>query len=227
MDTRKRNAFRLSLVAGAVAALGWSAGSFAQEGYVISGTGDVVVSGRGDCVYTGRWTPSDAIAQCDPDLVAVQAPVVEERVVQAPRQIRLDADTTFAFDKAELTDEGKRLLDQIADAATSEQTRNEQITIVGYTDKIGTEEYNLDLSERRAQAVREYLVERGVSEQNIQTAARGESNPIVSCEGLTGDEAIQCLRPNRRTEIEFAALEVAPGQEEQLQPEQLPPEQQR
>lgn len=214
--------FRASLIAGAIAMTGFASGAFAVEsGYVTSGRGDAVRSSSGDCIRTSSWTPAQASMQCDPAIIGsfmpvqVEEPVEEAQVAPAPaappmRRVTLDTDTTFGFDSDQLSDEGKQELDQIVDA--SETAENMQIQISGHTDRIGPEGYNEDLSRRRAEAVKEYLVSEGVPEESISLAALGESNPIVQCEGMSGDALIECLEPNRRSEIEFAAFE--PVQEE-------------
>ncbi len=124
----------------------------------------------------------------------------------APDGVTLEADTTFGFDEAQLTDEGRQLLDELV--ARAERFEDPQFRITGHADALGPESYNEDLSARRAEAVKDYLVSKGVSEDAIETAARGSNDPVVSCEGLSGDPLIECLGPNRRAVIEFAAFET-------------------
>ncbi len=210
MDVRK---LFYTVAAGAV--LGFAGNASALEGYLTDNVGDVVRDNSGDCVTTNFWTPEDAIAECHPEFVQVQER--EAAAFEEPRQvtqlINLEADTTFDFDKATLTDAGKAELDEIAQRA--KETQDPRVRIVGYTDRIGPQSYNQDLSQRRARAVEDYLVARGVAPEGIQTAGRGEADPVVSCEGLQGGALIDCLRPNRRSEIEFSAFEVI--EEDQVQ----------
>lgn len=189
------------------AMFGLAGGAAAQEGYVTSSTGEIVTNSFGDCVTTSTWEPSMAVPQCHPELAALEeVQAVQPEPRRVTRLINLEADANFDFDEATLTEEGKRKLDEIV--ATLRDAQDPRIQLVGYTDRIGPEEYNQQLSEERARAVRDYLVERGVPGGAIQLAARGESNPVVSCEGISGNALIECLRPNRRTEVELSAFEV-------------------
>jgi OOP family OmpA-OmpF porin len=78
----------------------------------------------------------------------------------------------------------------------------ENVLIVGYTDHIGSGKYNQKLSERRAGAVKKYLVGKGVKADRLTAEGRGEANPIAACEGKKNAALITCLAPNRRVEIE-------------------------
>lgn len=183
--------------------------SFAATGYVDESGDSIVRTGYGDCLHTARWSKQNAIAECDPDLVAsTEVSAVETIMVKDLRPISLQADALFAFDSATLTDEGRSQLDQTVGSLTARALENKQIEITGHTDKIGSEAYNLGLSERRAQAVRDYLVSKGLPADAISTQGIGAAQPVVSCEGETGTGLIDCLAPNRRTEIEFSAMEV-------------------
>ncbi|SCZ57803.1 OmpA family protein [Thiohalomonas denitrificans] len=216
MDVKK---LLYTFAAGAL--FGFGGNAVAVEGYVTDGIGDVARDAAGECVTTEFWSRDNAIAECHPQLVQRDEVAAFEEPRRRTEMISLEADTTFDFDEATLTDEGKAELDEIAERAKDAQ--DPRIRIVGYTDQIGPESYNQELSEKRARAVEEYLVKQGISSETIQTAARGESDPVVSCEGLQGDALIECLRPNRRSEVEFSAFEVIeeePQQEQDLQQEQ-------
>lgn len=99
----------------------------------------------------------------------------------------------FDFDKAELRPENRELLSRIAGVLMTADDFS--IQVYGHTDDVGSVEYNRELSERRAEAVRRYLVEAGVDEDVIQSKGFGKSSPLV--EG-TDPEARQ---RNRRVEI--------------------------
>jgi len=189
-----------------------SVAAFAQPGYVDDGSGSVIRAGSGDCLHTGRWSVPNAIAECDPEIVAkrdaTDVAAVEVVMVTKENPIRLQADTLFAFDSAELTSKGKSALDDLLGTLTAQSLQDQKLQIRGYTDKIGPEEYNMKLSKERADAVRDYLVSKGVVPSFIETEGLGKSDPVVDCSGKRGDSLIECLGPNRRTEVEFSAVEV-------------------
>ncbi len=190
-----------------------SGSSVAATGYVDDSAKGIVRTGYGDCLHTGRWSVPNAIAECDPEIVAMrdkpaEVAAVETVIVKELKPLALQADALFAFDSAELTADGRDQLDQVVGSLTAKQLDNKQIEITGYTDRIGPETYNQTLSERRAQTVRDYLVSRGLPADAISTQGLGAAKPVVGCEGERGAQLIDCLAPNRRTEIEFSAMEV-------------------
>lgn len=216
MDTRMKQAVVPRLLAGAVCIFGVGAAHAVSpaEAYVTDNAGNILRDGYGECVRTPAWTPEAAIAQCDAEVFAAFERQAQAEPEAMPTQrITLDADTTFDFDEATLTERGKQDLDRIVEAA--QRTEQSRVQVTGYTDRIGPESYNEDLSRRRAQAVREYLVQNGIPEDAINIAAMGEQNPVVSCEGISGNALIECLRPNRRSEVEFAGFEVQSEQREE------------
>jgi OOP family OmpA-OmpF porin len=189
-----------------------SVSGLAATGYVDASDGSVVRTGYGDCVHTGRWSIPNAIVECDPEIVAKRdgaaVSAVEVVMVTLKNPVRLEADTLFAFDSADLTDDGKAALDDMLSQLTAESLQQQQLEIRGYADQIGDDAYNLALSERRASSVRDYLISRGVVPDFIAMKGFGEANPVVDCSGKSGSMLIECLAPNRRTEIEFSAMEV-------------------
>ncbi|MDH5824371.1 OmpA family protein [Luteimonas sp. RD2P54] len=116
---------------------------------------------------------------------------------------KLGADGLFAFGKSSLDDfspEGQRALDELATRLTSGRPL-EIVHVIGHSDRIGSDQGNLRLSTQRAEAVREYLIDRGVPEDRITAVGRGSVEPMVECEGDRGQEVIDCLAPNRRVEV--------------------------
>jgi OOP family OmpA-OmpF porin len=132
------------------------------------------------------------------------APVCEERL----DTITIDASKLFGFDKSKLQDAGRAELDIAADKIKA----NADITnvlVIGHTDLLGTYEYNQALSERRATQVAQYLASQGVNSNIITATGRGESVPVVACEGIKARKAlIECLAPNRRVTIEANVKET-------------------
>jgi OmpA-OmpF porin, OOP family len=111
-----------------------------------------------------------------------------------------------------LRDTGKQKLDEIV--AATKDARVEEVLAIGYADPIGPEQYNEKLSAARAAAVREYLVQKGVSPERIKSEGRGETREFSAgtCAKLTGKKLIDCFEPNRRVDVELlGSREVAAG----------------
>lgn len=209
------------------------------SGYVQQGSNsDIVRTGKNECLHTGTWSRDGTIPQCDPQRLAGAAavqpqpaqsaetgelpPPVSAQAVDIPtdpepvaqprteERIVLGADTYFDFNQATLRPQAQATLDKIA--ARAKQADELSIEIVGHADQIGNDEYNLMLSQRRADAVRAYFVDQGVAADAIRVEARGETDPIVRCEGRQGAELVSCLQPNRRSEVMFSGLEPSEGE---------------
>jgi OOP family OmpA-OmpF porin len=220
----------------APAANATGAAARALPGYAQSSNGQVVLNGFGTCVRSGHWAPQHAAEPCDriavarlepppvpvaaapePKLEPAPAPVPAPlAVVEPPRpviqRITLSADVLFEFDKAQLRETGKQKLDEIASA--TKDAKVEEVLAIGYADPIGSEQYNEKLSAARAAAVREYLVQKGVSPERIKSEGRGETREFSAgtCAKLTGKKLIDCFEPNRRVDVELlGSREVAAG----------------
>lgn len=163
------------------------------------------------CWRTREWNEETATCECDPDLPKCQVEEVAEApppapVITEPEKVSFSADALFDFDKAVLKPQGKMALDDFADKLRN--INYDLIVAIGYTDRIGTEEYNKQLSIRRAEAVKNYLVNvKGISPDRIFTDGKGEANPVTGdrCIGDRRTQAlIDCLAPDRRVEIEVA-----------------------
>jgi outer membrane protein OmpA-like peptidoglycan-associated protein len=104
----------------------------------------------------------------------------------------------FDFDKSELRPEGKAELDKLASQLNA--SKEYDIVVGGHTDSIGTEEYNMKLSERRAQAVVKYLLMKGVNNAYVGSNNYGESKPLVD------NKTKENRQKNRRAEFEVAKV---------------------
>lgn len=120
-------------------------------------------------------------------------------------RMTLSATELFAFDSANLRMPQTKL-DEVARALTS-AGGNETVTITGHTDRLGSDAYNQKLSLERADAVKSYLVSKGVNASRLNAQGRGESNPVVQCDQKNRPALIQCLEPNRRVEVEQIVIE--------------------
>ena len=158
-----------------------------------------------DCVYaeaselTGNPAAIDQLAKDIFYTVETREIVQEVVEVEAAAVVPeiIDFDTpTFAFDQYELTPEAKMGLDENLEALSSQPDLS--MVIQGHTDSTGPEDYNQKLSEKRAQAVYEYFISKGVSSERMQTIGFGESRPIAD------NSSAQGRALNRRTEISAA-----------------------
>jgi len=179
-------------------------------GYLIDARDNVVKSGAGECWKTGYWTPAMAIAACDPQLAKKEAPAARDvapGATAAPKpaasKVTLAADTLFDFNKATLRAEGKAKLDEVV--AKVKDIKLEVIIAVGHADRFGTDKYNQKLSEKRAEAVKAYLVSKGIEPNRVYTEGKGKKQPVTKpgqCKGAKSKKVIACLQPDRRVDIE-------------------------
>ena len=212
-----KNIAKKSLVVALLAGIGFGATAVqAQERvYVIDQRDVVALSGFGLCWRTGYWTPAAAAkdpagCQCDKDLLPKEVcePPAPPTPVAAPKptgeKITVAADALFDFDKAVLRPEGKAKLDELV--AKAGAIKLEVILVVGHTDRIGSDSYNQKLSERRAAAVKTYLVSKGIEANRVYTEGKGEKQPVTGdkCKGNKATKELKaCLQPDRRADIEI------------------------
>ena len=182
-------------------------------GYAIDARDNVVKSNFGLCWRTNYWTPAMAIEECDTDLVKKAEPAkpaaaaAEAAKAATPKpaaeKVTLAADALFDFNKATLRPEGKAKLDELT--TKIKDIKLEVIIAVGHADRIGTDAYNQALSEKRAAAVKEYLVAKGMEANRVYTEGKGKKQPVTKpdqCKGPKSKKVIDCLQPDRRVDIE-------------------------
>ncbi|NML46565.1 OmpA family protein [Ramlibacter sp. G-1-2-2] len=212
----------------ATAALASAAGAVpaADGGNVVdnwqNGTGEYVWrNGTNElCWRDANWTPATAAVGCDGALVRQAAPAPAPAVVPAPApapaarppapapqppaatKVTYAADAFFDFDKAVLKPEGKAKLDDLV--GKIQGINLEVIIAVGHTDSIGTKEYNQKLSVRRAEAVKAYLVSKGIEKNRVYTEGKGLTQPVADNRTAEG------RAKNRRVEIEVVGTRANP-----------------
>jgi len=157
-------------------------------------------------------TPPLPVAQ----LKAPEAPPAARPVVPPPpaptppppppqpqvQKITLDSKVLFDFDKAVLKPEGKAAIDSQVIGNLAQIKKLEVVLVTGHTDRLGTDAHNQKLSVQRADAVRDYLVFKGVDKAKIETIGMGEKQPVVQCDQKNMKELIACLQPNRRVDVQ-------------------------
>ena len=204
----------------ATAALATSmSGAFAQSvDNWVNGSGNLPwKNGTNElCWRDGSWTPATALADCDgaikPVVAPAPAPVAAPAPAPAPaaapvappapapvaapvsEKVTFAADAFFAFDKSVLKPEGKAKLDDLVSKMGGMNL--EVIIAVGHTDSVGTDTYNQKLSVRRSEAVKAYLVSKGIEKNRVYTEGKGEKQPVADNKTAEG------RAKNRRVEIE-------------------------
>ncbi len=146
------------------------------------------------CWRNNFWTPATAAAGCDGALVAQPAAPQPQPQQAVTSKVTYAADAFFDFDKSVLKPAGRASLDDLV--AKIQGVNVETIISTGHTDSIGTDAYNQRLSLRRANAVKAYLVSKGVPADRIVVEGKGEKQPVASNATREG------RAKNRRVEIE-------------------------
>ncbi|WP_313296884.1 outer membrane protein OmpA [Diaphorobacter sp.] len=183
-----------------------------------NGTGELVwKNGTNElCWRDANWTPATAAEGCDGALVkavaappaAAPAPAPAATPAPAPapapaaaQKVTYAADAFFDFDKSVLKPEGKAKLDDLVSKV--KDINLEVIIAVGHTDSIGTDAYNQKLSVRRAEAVKAYLVSKGIEKNRVYTEGKGEKQPVADNKTAAG------RAKNRRVEVEVVGTRAA------------------
>lgn len=206
-----------------VAASALAGGAQAADGNWTNVDGQVWMDRNNDnlCWRTGQFTPENGVQGCDgvpapvaPAQAPAPAPVAPAPVAPAPapvepapvvvpaapvsEKVSFAADAFFDFNKSTLKAEGKQKLDDLA--AKLEGLSLDAIVAVGHTDSIGSDSYNNRLSLRRSNAVKTYLVSKGVEAGKIFVEGKGEKQPVATNKTAEG------RAQNRRVEIEVVAI---------------------
>jgi OOP family OmpA-OmpF porin len=159
-----------------------------------------VTNSTGLCWRTNTWTPATADPRCDgalspvaPTKVIPPATPTPNKTVEAVRITYLSR-ALFDFDQSVIKPAGKQELDQLVARL---KTMTVEIAIaVGHTDSVGTDAYNLRLGQRRAEAVKQYLVSQGLEASRVYTDTKGEREPVATNKTANGRAS------NRRVVVE-------------------------
>lgn len=119
-----------------------------------------------------------------------------------PAVINLSSTELFDFDKAVVKPEARAKLDSEVVGKLRDLREIRYIIVNGHADRIGSPQYNQKLSERRAEAVRAYLVSKGADASKVETLGFGKTLPVKSCPQQPRKQLIECLAPNRRVVVE-------------------------
>lgn len=202
----------------ATAALATAAGAQSTDNWT-STAGDAWKNGTNElCWRDSNWTPATAVAGCDGAIAApVAAPIAAAPKAAAPAaaaaapaaapvppaatKVTYAADAFFAFDKAVLKPEGKAKLDDLVGKV--KDINLEVIIAVGHTDSVGSDAYNQKLSIKRSEAVKAYLVSKGIEKSRVYTEGKGEKQPVADNKTADGRSK------NRRVEIEVVGTRAA------------------
>jgi outer membrane protein OmpA-like peptidoglycan-associated protein len=182
-----------------------------EQGAVIGAAGGAVVGGvighatgstaRGAIIGAAVGGAAGAIIghQMDQKAKEIQAKVPGAVVTREGEGlvVTFESGLLFDFDSDKLRDASKQNLDNLASSLS--EFGDSKLLLVGHTDDIGTDTYNLDLSRRRADAVASYLISRGVPSSRVATSGRGESEPIVPNDNDADRQK------NRRVEVAITA----------------------
>jgi OmpA-OmpF porin, OOP family len=149
---------------------------------------------------TPAATPAPARAPAPaPEVKAAPKPEPRKPVV-----VNLSSTELFEFNKATLTPQAKQKLDEDVIAKLRSAGNIRTIKVNGHADRLGSPQYNQRLSEKRAEAVRAYLVSKGLSQGQVETVGYGKNTPVKSCPDQKDRKSvIECLAPNRRVVVEI------------------------
>jgi OOP family OmpA-OmpF porin len=169
----------------------------------VNSTGTPWRNGDGTlCWRDASWTPATAAPNCDGWLApkpAAAAKAAPSKVTQ--KKITLQADTLFDFDKSTLKSAGVATLNKLAQDI--KKMKLEVVIIVGYTDSVGTDAYNIALGQRRANAVKAFLTnDGGVEATRVYTESKGKADPVASNATAEG------RAKNRRAVIEVVGTQA-------------------
>jgi len=197
-----------------------------EHALLLDSRGAPVMSGFGVCVHTGfgpapKWTrgchaeaPAPVVAQyVAPAPVQAPAPVPVTAAAAAPlpvyEKVAFDANVLFDSDKSALRPAGRDTLDEFV--VRIHGLDSQSIAAIGYADRMGSQDSNQALSEQRVDAVKAYLVGKGIKAERVQTSAMGETKPNTPaglCKDANNATNVACMQPDRHVYIEISGTRI-------------------
>jgi OOP family OmpA-OmpF porin len=197
-----------------------------EHALLLDSRGTPVMSGFGTCVHTGFGPAPQWTRGCHAEVPAPVAQYVAPVATPAPRpepvaaaaaaplpvyeKVAFDANVLFDSDKSALRPAGRDTLDQFV--ARIHGLDSQRIVAIGYADRMGSHDSNQTLSEQRVDAVKAYLVSKGIAAQRVQTSAMGETKPDTSpgeCKDANNARNVACMQPDRHVFIEVSGTRIA------------------
>ena len=193
-----------------------------QKALVVDARGAAVMSGFGECWHTAydpapAWTAAcgglvptpvaQYVAPAPKPAPVALAPVIPQPVTE---KVAFDANVLFDSDKSALRPAGRDKLD--AFVANIRGLESQSILAIGYADRMGTDAHNQVLSQQRVDAVKDYLVGKGIAANRVQTSAKGESQPTTllgDCKDANNPTNVACMQPDRHVFIEVSGSRIA------------------
>ncbi len=197
-----------------------------EKALVVDTRGEPVKSTPGLCVHSAFGPAPLWTMGCHPYLPAQMTYVVPTESVAAAEKavpvyaataaplavyenVSFDANILFDSDKSALRSPGRDKLDQFVDKIHGLDTQS--IVAVGYADRMGADAANQTLSRERVDAVRSYLVAKGIAWDRVQTSAKGESRPSTyagECKDANNAKNVACMQPDRHVFIEVSGTRL-------------------
>ena len=197
-----------------------------EKALLVNSQGGAIMSGSGDCWHMAFGPAPQWTAACHPMPLAqpvAPAPVTRSEPAAKPvvvmaaaaplvvyEKVVFDANVLFDSDKSSLRATGREKLDQFVGKIHGLDSQD--IVAIGYADRMGSAADNQILSEERVDAVKAYLVTRGVAAGRVRTSAFGETRPdtyLAECKDANNAKNVACMQPDRHVFIEVSGTRKA------------------
>lgn len=169
-----------------------------SSGACIVTSGQMLPECRAQKAPPAPTAPAAPSSPASPTTPAAPAPAARPAPASVRQSIVIQADALFDFDKSVVRPDGKKSIDEALSKLRGVDL--EMVIATGHTDSIGTEVYNQKLSERRAAAVKDYLVSKGIPAAKVTTIGKGKTQPVATNKTKEGRQK------NRRVDIEFKGV---------------------